>query len=49
MRPASPSPLQGRGWERGLRAFHQKFVYGTIAEIEGNKLEIDPSRRGGKG
>lgn len=25
----------------GLRVFHQKFGYGTIAEIEGNKLEID--------
>ncbi|MBB4639900.1 ATP-dependent helicase [Rhizorhapis suberifaciens] len=25
----------------GLRVFHTKFGYGTIAEIEGNKLEID--------
>ncbi|HKX22770.1 MAG TPA: 3'-5' exonuclease, partial [Rhizorhapis sp.] len=25
----------------GLRVFHNKFGYGTIAEIEGNKLEID--------
>ena len=25
----------------GLRVFHQKFGYGAIAEIEGNKLEID--------
>ena len=25
----------------GQRVFHQKFGYGTIAEIEGNKLEID--------
>ena len=25
----------------GLRVFHQKFGYGVIAEIEGNKLEID--------
>ncbi|MBM7406756.1 MULTISPECIES: ATP-dependent helicase [Sphingomonas] len=25
----------------GLRVFHQKFGYGTIAAIEGNKLEID--------
>jgi len=24
-----------------MRVFHQKFGYGTIAEIEGNKLEID--------
>jgi DNA helicase II / ATP-dependent DNA helicase PcrA len=25
----------------GLRVFHEKFGYGIIAEIEGNKLEID--------
>ncbi len=25
----------------GMRVFHQKFGYGEIAEIEGNKLEID--------
>jgi DNA helicase-2/ATP-dependent DNA helicase PcrA len=25
----------------GMRVFHQKFGYGTIAAIEGNKLEID--------
>jgi DNA helicase-2/ATP-dependent DNA helicase PcrA len=25
----------------GMRVFHEKFGYGTIAEIEGNKLEID--------
>ncbi|MFN0045886.1 MAG: ATP-dependent helicase [Sphingorhabdus sp.] len=25
----------------GMRVFHEKFGYGTVAEIEGNKLEID--------
>jgi DNA helicase-2/ATP-dependent DNA helicase PcrA len=25
----------------GMRVFHTKFGYGLIAEIEGNKLEID--------
>ncbi len=25
----------------GMRVFHEKFGYGAIAEIEGNKLEID--------
>jgi DNA helicase II / ATP-dependent DNA helicase PcrA len=79
----NPSPLQGRGWERGspsapvwqsqprvikearapaasyaakpradlelgMRVFHQKFGYGTIAEIEGNKLEIDFEQAGRK-
>ncbi len=32
----------------GLRVFHQKFGYGTIAEIEGNKLEIDFEAAGRK-
>jgi DNA helicase-2/ATP-dependent DNA helicase PcrA len=32
----------------GLRVFHQKFGYGTIAEIEGNKLEIDFEQAGRK-
>ncbi|MFY7836258.1 MAG: hypothetical protein ACOVQ0_08260, partial [Novosphingobium sp.] len=25
----------------GARVFHEKFGYGTVAEQEGNKLEID--------
>jgi len=32
----------------GLRVFHQKFGYGVIAEIEGNKLEIDFEQAGRK-
>jgi len=32
----------------GLRVFHSKFGYGTIAEIEGNKLEIDFEHAGRK-
>ena len=32
----------------GLRVFHQKFGYGIIAEIEGNKLEIDFDTSGRK-
>jgi len=34
--------------ERGQRVFHQKFGYGVIAEIEGNKLEIDFEQAGRK-
>jgi DNA helicase-2/ATP-dependent DNA helicase PcrA len=34
--------------ELGMRVFHQKFGYGTIAEIEGNKLEIDFEQAGRK-
>jgi DNA helicase-2/ATP-dependent DNA helicase PcrA len=68
----NPSPLQGRGWERGSapvevkasavslgnpgrtdialgqRVFHSKFGYGIVAEIEGNKLEIDFEHAGRK-
>lgn len=32
----------------GLRIFHQKFGYGVVAEIEGNKLEIDFDTSGRK-
>ena len=32
----------------GQRVFHQKFGYGEIAEIEGNKLEIDFEQAGRK-
>ncbi|MES2754775.1 MAG: UvrD-helicase domain-containing protein [Pseudomonadota bacterium] len=32
----------------GMRVFHQKFGYGDIAEIEGNKLEIDFEQAGRK-
>nr|WP_315381485.1 UvrD-helicase domain-containing protein [uncultured Sphingomonas sp.] len=32
----------------GMRVFHQKFGYGIVAEIEGNKLEIDFEQAGRK-
>ena len=32
----------------GMRVFHSKFGYGTVAEIEGNKLEIDFEQTGRK-
>jgi DNA helicase II / ATP-dependent DNA helicase PcrA len=32
----------------GMRVFHEKFGYGVIAEIEGNKLEIDFEQSGRK-
>ena len=40
---------KGRGdLSVGMRVFHQKFGYGAIAEIEGNKLEIDFEAAGRK-
>lgn len=32
----------------GARVFHEKFGYGTVAEQEGNKLEIDFESAGRK-
>jgi len=32
----------------GQRVVHAKFGYGTVAEIEGNKLEIDFEKAGRK-
>ena len=32
----------------GARVFHSKFGYGTVAAIEGNKLEIDFEHAGRK-
>lgn len=32
----------------GQRVFHQKFGYGVVAEIEGNKLEVDFDQAGRK-
>ena len=32
----------------GQRVFHSKFGYGTVAQIEGNKLEIDFEHAGRK-
>ncbi len=32
----------------GVRVFHSKFGYGTVAEVEGNKLEIDFEHAGRK-
>jgi DNA helicase-2/ATP-dependent DNA helicase PcrA len=31
----------GSGYQEGQRVFHNKFGYGTIAALEGNKLTID--------
>jgi DNA helicase-2/ATP-dependent DNA helicase PcrA len=31
-----------------MRVFHQKFGYGLITDIEGNKLEIDFEQAGAK-
>ena len=45
---ATADPKSSSGWKKGERVFHQKFGYGEIAEIEGNKLEIDFEAAGRK-
>ena len=39
---------QPGGVERGMRVFHQKFGYGKIVSIDGNKLEIEFEKAGTK-
>jgi DNA helicase II / ATP-dependent DNA helicase PcrA len=37
----SPRARPSAPFARGARVFHQKFGYGTVALVEGDKLEID--------
>ena len=36
------------GYAPGERVFHQKFGYGMVAEVDGNKLTIDFDKAGRK-
>jgi DNA helicase-2/ATP-dependent DNA helicase PcrA len=42
------STAGGAGYARGERVFHQKFGYGRITAIEGNKLTVDFDKAGQK-
>ncbi|MCB1503171.1 MAG: ATP-dependent DNA helicase, partial [Bauldia sp.] len=42
------STVAGSGYKTGERVFHQKFGYGRIATIDGNKLTIDFDKAGQK-
>ena len=37
-----------RGFKVGLRVFHQKFGYGRILDVDGNKLEVKFEKSGTK-
>ena len=37
---AVSEPSAGAGWSKGERVFHQKFGYGEVTAIEGNKLTV---------
>jgi DNA helicase-2/ATP-dependent DNA helicase PcrA len=42
------STVEGAGFEVGTRIFHQKFGYGHIAQVDGNKLTVDFDKAGRK-
>ena len=41
-------PTEGTGYQAGERIFHQKFGYGVIAHVEGNKLTVNFDKAGRK-
>jgi len=45
---ATADPKAGGDWSKGQRVFHQKFGYGAVTAIEGNKLLIDFEKAGEK-
>ncbi|WP_439473255.1 ATP-dependent helicase [Brevundimonas sp.] len=45
---ATADPKAGAGWTRGDRVFHQKFGYGSVKAIEGNKLVVAFDKAGEK-
>ncbi len=45
---ATADPRAGGDWSKGQRVFHQKFGYGAVIAIEGNKLLIDFEKAGEK-
>ncbi|WP_183213369.1 ATP-dependent helicase [Brevundimonas variabilis] len=45
---ATADPKAGGNWARGERVFHQKFGYGNVRVIEGNKLLIEFEKAGEK-
>ena len=42
------STAEGAGLELGARVFHQKFGYGYVAHVDGNKLTVDFDKAGQK-
>ncbi|HWW12111.1 MAG TPA: UvrD-helicase domain-containing protein [Brevundimonas sp.] len=45
---ATADPKAGSGWSKGDRVFHQKFGYGAVIGIEGNKLLVAFEKAGEK-
>jgi DNA helicase II / ATP-dependent DNA helicase PcrA len=42
------STAEGAGLKIGMRVFHQKFGYGRVAHVDGNKLTVDFDKAGQK-
>ena len=42
------STAEGTGLAIGMRVFHQKFGYGHVVQIDGNKLTVDFDKAGQK-
>ena len=42
------STAEGAGLAIGTRVFHQKFGYGRVAQVDGNKLTVDFDKAGQK-
>ena len=42
------STVEGAGLSVGMRVFHQKFGYGRVAQVDGNKLTVDFDKAGQK-
>ncbi|MEN5177611.1 UvrD-helicase domain-containing protein [Brevundimonas diminuta] len=45
---ATADPKAASGWARGDRVFHQKFGYGHVRAVEGNKLVVTFDKAGEK-
>ncbi len=45
---ATADPKSGSGFTKGDRVFHQKFGYGSVRVIEGNKLTVEFEKAGEK-
>ena len=58
VRPRTPVTLDGElvasstgagaGYKRGERVFHEKFGYGAVTDVEGNKLTVEFDKAGSK-
>jgi DNA helicase-2/ATP-dependent DNA helicase PcrA len=42
------STVEGAGLSVGMRVFHQKFGYGRVVQVDGNKLTVDFDKAGQK-